>query len=119
MIRELKATVGERNLISEELSQLTLKFEAAQSMWEKHLEQGGSINDLITEEVLDKVVGALNDRRRSLLQDFIEAAPQDELKDEDKDAIAAKFRIFPDEVESELQVCSLLKRSKCRAGKVV
>lgn len=100
--------MGERNLISKELSHLTLKFEAAQSMWDKHLEQGGSIGDLITEEVLDKVVDALNERKRTLLLEYIEATPQEELKQEDKDAIAAKFRTFPDEEEEEREVMCCL-----------
>ena len=100
LLRELKATVGEKDVISKELSHLALKFEAAQSMWEKHMEQGGSFGDLISDDVLDKVVTALNERKRHLLLDYVELQNDSEdieLAHKDRDAITDKIRQLSDD----------------------
>lgn len=113
LLRELKATVGEKNLISKELSHLALKFEAAQSMWEKHLEQGGSFSDLITEEVLDKVVDALNERKRHLLVDYVELNAEEPSAVAGQDAIAAKFRVFADEPSPVVSPSLMYLTNRC------
>ena len=99
-MRELEATVGEKQQLGEQLSQLALKLEAAQSMWERHAEHdGGDVSSMheVTEEVLDKVVAALTERRRSIhtLADF-------EVKAVDPDALAARFRVFPEETAAAI-----------------
>ena len=60
LARELEATVGEKRQLGQELTALALKFEAAQSLWERHDSLQGPFN----EEVLDKVVAALTDHNR-------------------------------------------------------
>lgn len=91
LVRELEATVGEKRQLGHELTALALKFEAAQGMWERHLEEGGSFSDLVSEEVLDKVVEALTERSRSRVFD------DQDCNVVDGDALAAKFRIHADD----------------------
>lgn len=95
LVRELEATVGEKKQLGQELNVLSLKFEAAQSMWERHLEQEGSFSDFVTEEVLEKVVEALTERNRGLAVSFMES-DDDSYNVVDGDALAAKFRLPSD-----------------------
>ena len=56
--------MGEKRQLGQELTALALKFEAAQSLWERHLEQHDSLHGPFDEEVLDKVVDALTAHNR-------------------------------------------------------
>lgn len=100
-MRELEATVGEKRQLGHELTTMALKFEAAQSMWERHVENGGSFSDIMTEDILDKVVDALTerDRGRLLAADSTATTNSDDSNCSvvDGDALAAKFRIHPEE----------------------
>ena len=64
LARELEATVGEKRQLGQELTALALKFQAAQSLWERHLEQHDGLHGPFDEEVLDKVVDALTVHNR-------------------------------------------------------
>jgi len=98
-MRELEATVDEKQQLGQQLSSLELKLEAAQSMWERHMEHEGGMSSMhmVTEEVLDKVVDALTKRRRPIhtFADF-------EVKAVDTDALAARFRVFPEETAAAI-----------------
>lgn len=83
LAKELEATLGEKHQLGQELAALALKFEAAQSLWER---QGASLAGLVTEEVLESIVQTLSERR--------EQGDAEELFSiVDGDALAAKFQV--------------------------
>lgn len=103
LARELQATQGEKQQLGKQLTNLALRFEAAQSMWERHLEKNESYSNLVTEEVLDKVVDALTERKKSsgLAHNMIDLEMR-ALRALDMDLLASKFRIFPEEAAAAI-----------------
>lgn len=103
LVRELQATVGEKQQLGQQLTNLALKFEAAQSMWERHVEKDENFSSLVTEEVLDKVVDALTERKKNAGQmTSLVDLEMRALRALDTDILASKFRIFPEEAASAI-----------------
>lgn len=115
-MRELQATVGEKQHLGRQLTNLALKFEAAQSMWERHLEKDENFSSMVTEEVLDKVVDALTERKKSagLTHNLVDLEMR-ALRALDTDILASKFRIFPEEAAAailQVRLSRLLQSSQ-------
>jgi hypothetical protein len=100
LVRELAATVGEKQVLKslamklgQQLTSLSLKYEADQS----HMEQKGPFTDIVRKGDLDELVNALTERDRSVhtLADL-------QWKAIDADALAARFRIFPEETAAAI-----------------
>lgn len=100
-MRELQATVGEKQQLGQQLTNLLVKFEAAQSMWERHLEKDENFSDMVTEEVLDKVVDALTERKKHAAHSLADLELRT-LRALDTDILASKFRIFPEEAAAAI-----------------
>ena len=100
-MRELRATVGEKQQLGQQLTNLLVKFEAAQSMWERHLEKDENFSDMVTEEVLDKVVDALTERKKTAAHSLVDLELRT-LRALDTDILASKFRIFPEEAAAAI-----------------